>query len=104
MSELEAAFGIGGRSRPPQAQGPQEGTITRTTAEGVFFVLPGYSPGLEFGPAKWTRSAIEPNVHSHPDAGTSEHDHEATFPPAGATCLVLFVGPGIQRPWVVGWW
>lgn len=98
VNELDAVFGLSKRPRSrPQASGPQEGTVLRTTADGVFFRLLGYSDTLEFGPAKWTRPGVEPG-------GTDVHDHTGTTPQPGQDCLVVFVGPGIQRPWVLGWW
>lgn len=99
MSGLEDIFGLPSQPRQ-QVSGAQEGTITRHAPDGgVFFKIPTYSPTLEFGPAKWVRSQVEPASH-----GDGTHDHTETLPPVGAVCLVIFVGPGVQRPWVVGWW
>lgn len=94
---MESIFGI--PEKRPQVSGAQEGIITKHAPDGgVLFKIPAYSNTIEFGPAKWIRSRVEPA------AGPDMHDHVETLPPVGAVCLVIFVGPGVQRPWVVGWW
>jgi len=88
-----------GRStRRTQPSSPQivEGLIKSVTADGAYFTVPTWDNGKHvFGPAPWPKSAVEV---------TSAHDHEATTPPAGSRCLVVFAGTGIESPWVIGWW
>lgn len=106
-----------GRHRPErerkQFDGPQEGLIKSVGVKGIRFTIPEYNAQTIFGPAPYTKVAVEPaGVHDHEETGegggtTSEqanHDHAGTVPLVGAKCLVVFVGNGIGRPWVVGWW
>lgn len=73
-----------------------EGVIKSVTADGAYFTVPTWDHGKHvFGPAPWPKSAVEV---------ASAHDHDATTPPAGSRCLVVFAGTGIERPWVIGWW
>lgn len=69
------------------ATSPQVGRVTKIVAAGVVFVLDDWDGGVhEFGPAPWNHAGNVP-----------------TPPPVGADCLVIFVGAGIGRPWVVAW-
>lgn len=81
-----------------QFDGPLEGRIRQVTPKGIMFALPGFPRHL-FGPAPYTKTHVEPG-----DDGDGPHDHQPTPPPVGAKCLVLFVGIGAERPWVLGWW
>lgn len=113
MSGLDEWLGMRGGAPRPQMQGAQEGRITRANhVDGAWFIIPEYSTQLEFGPAPWCKSRVEPETeHVHGETGEgggvtapTSHDHKETVPPPGARCLVIFVGTGIERPWVVGWW
>lgn len=95
------------RAHDPNRQfdGPQEGIVKSVGPKGVKFVLPDFDDQLLFGPAPYPRYGIEPaGAHNHGGGGVDDHDHEWTDPPVGARCLVVFVGAGIDRPWLVGWW
>lgn len=91
-------------SAEPQVEGPQLGRVTKSAPGAVTFVLPDYDGGtFAFGPAPHAR----PTFASVDDdgAGTdAPHTHTVLPPPVGATCLVIFVGGGIERPVVVAWW
>lgn len=95
MNEI---FGV--PEKRPQVTGPQEGRVTKVTGDGVFFKIPTYSDSIEFGPARLSAWAKATEA-----AGDVAHVHTVVneAPPTGALCLVLFAGPGLQRPWVVGW-
>lgn len=104
---LDAFFGYGpGHDRARrQVEGPMEGTVLRVTAAGAYFRLnDGDMEHLEFGPAKWNRARVDPNTHTHGGGGEDTHGHTPTEPAAGALCLVVFVGPGVERPWLLAWW
>ncbi len=71
----------------PRAGGPAlvEGRVLDVSGAGMRFVIPDWDEGKHvFGPAPWT---ITP-----------------TAPSSGARALVLFLGGGIENPWVLGWW
>ncbi len=73
-----------------------EGSLFDVTPDGARFTVPSWDGGKHvFGPAPWPLSRVEP---------TGAHDHEASVPPRGARVLVLFLGAGVERPWVLGWW
>lgn len=79
-----------------------EGRVRSTTPEGAMFVVPNWDGGKHlFGPAPWPKSRVEPK-----DLGgeLGSHDHAATEPPVGSRCVVVFVGAGVDRPWILGWW
>lgn len=90
-----------------------EGVVDAVTAAGMTFTVPGWDGGRHlFGPAPWPVSRVEPTDHGHRvshtmgggDAATMRHDHVETVPARGARCLVLFLGAGVEKPWVLGWW
>ena len=71
--------------KPPQAQGAVEGVIISVSSRGAIFTIPDYDNGVfRYGPAKWCNGGAPPAV--------------------GADCLVLFVGVGINNPWILAWW
>lgn len=73
-----------------------EGRVHAVTAAGVIFTVPDFDGGKHrFGPAPWPRSLVDV---------AAAHDHEGTAPTINARCLVIFVGTGVDTPWVVGWW
>lgn len=97
-SRLDEAFSDNPGRPASQALGPQEGRITRVTAQGAFFTMQDYDGGKhEFGPAPWSKVVTT-------SAGAEPHLHTAVAPGAGVRCLVVFVGAGVARPWVIGWW
>lgn len=62
-----------------------EGRIQSVGPNGAMFTIPSWDNGHHvFGPA--------PHVHS------------STTPPPNALCLVIFMGTGIDHPWILGWW
>jgi hypothetical protein len=72
--------------------GPQVGVVVTASTYRCTFTIPSYSPTLVFGPAPYKRSAVAP-------AGTDPNDD--MIPPPGTSCLAVFVGPGIDQPWVI---
>ena len=95
------------------ATGPQLGTVRSVGPDGVVFVLPDYDGGRHtFGPAPWHQGHAAATAHTHAvshsmGGGPAEsvtHVHAPLPPAVGATCLVLFVGTGIETPVVVAWW
>lgn len=96
----------GGRTGPkePQLAGLHEGIVRKVTAQGVRFVIPEFDPQYVFGPAPYTKVDVLPKSGGAGDDAFASHDHDVATPPVGAKCLVAFVGLGIDRPWVVGWW
>lgn len=74
----------------PQAVGLVDGRVTRSTADGIWFVVDGWDTQLECGPAP---------VPAFLTAGGPVQ------PPAvGNLCVVCFVGTGVSRPRVLSWW
>lgn len=81
----------------------QQGSGTFVEAEvfdvvpaGMRFTIPDWDGGKHvFGPAPWPMSRVE----------TAQlHDHSETVPAKGSRVLVLFLGDGVDRPWVIGVW
>lgn len=71
---------------PPQ-ESPSivEAQVHDVTAAGMRFTIRDWDNGKHvFGPAPWPMTQ--------------------TIPTKGARALVVFVGGGIDRPWVLGWW
>jgi hypothetical protein len=66
-----------------QAKGPMEGTILQVGGNEAWFSLAEYDPAFRFGPAPFGRTETPPEV--------------------GDRCLVIFVGPGINRAWITCW-
>jgi hypothetical protein len=125
MGKMEDA--ILGRDHNPRVEEQNqmvEGKIKRITAQGIYFTLKDWDNGKhEFGPAPYTWPALTvtsntnalsdngtlviggtPEPHTH----TSPHTHQVPIPvnqPVGGDrCLVVFVGGGVEDPWVIGWW
>lgn len=94
------------RARAEQQNMMAEGRVLDITAAGMRFTVPDWDGGKHvFGPAPWPMSRVEPVDHTHPLGGSSaSHDHPETVPARGARALVLFLGEGIERPWVLNWW
>lgn len=79
-----------------------EAQLHSVTAAGLKFTIKDWDGGKHvFGPAPWTMSRVEPAPQ---DYAGGTHDHLETAPTAGARLLVLFLGEGVDRPWVLGWW
>lgn len=84
------------RAAPELSDTHVEGKVHAVTAKGMTFTVPAWDGGKHvFGPAPWPMSRVEV---------ASSHDHAETVPARGARCLVLFIGGGIDRPWILGWW
>ncbi len=82
------------RSAATQANTFVEGVVFDVAPAGMRFTIPEWDNGRHvFGPAPWPASRVEP----------ADHHAEAT-PRRGARALVLFLGEGIERPWILGWW
>ena len=100
---------MGGRGTPRKGPvgpaAPVEGVVKAYSAAlGVSFTVPDWDGGTHvFGPAPWHRGAAAP---TDADGGGTEgpHVHAAAAPVPGQRCLVVFVGSGIERPWVVAWY
>lgn len=89
------------RTAAPAIQGPQEAVVTKVgtapvsiagqtavTLPCVWFALPEtYGPGPGFGPAPYQPAAA---------VGFS-----GGVPPVGAPVIVIFIGNGVGRPYVV---
>ena len=114
--DAAALLGVLGGRPTRSADGPvppQVGVVRSATAAGVTFVLPDYDDGRHvFGPAPWHQGHAAPTPHSHAvshsmgggPAEEVEHVHGPQPPVVGRSCLVVFVGTGIERPVVVAWW
>jgi hypothetical protein len=103
-----AAAVASGGGRPPRVvpapSGPVEGKVKAVTAAGVTFTVADYDGGTHvFGPAPWHRGAAAA-TDADGVGGEAAHVHAAAPPAVGARCLVVFVGTGIERPWVVAWY
>lgn len=83
--------------------GPQEATVVAATADTLTFTVNGYSPTVKFGPAPYPRPAVAATTLTLSSGTVSPdpHTHTPSVPPAGTQCLVMFVGSGTDRPWVV---
>lgn len=83
--------------------GPQEGVIHHVDPTGAYFTMPEWSEVLVFGPARWHAAGTVPVSGAGGDEAFSSHSHNIAAPAAGQVCVVLFVGPTVQRPWIVAW-
>lgn len=101
---------LSGGRRPPAVPSPPwppvEGKVKAVLPAGVTFTVEAYDGGThEFGPAPWHRGAAAATDADGPAVGSEPpHVHAAAPPAVGARCLVIFVGSGIEQPWVVAWW
>jgi hypothetical protein len=107
----------------PAAPFPQEGTVIRVVPGGVIFTIKDWDDGVhEFGPAKWDhgpvptgevrdaegvvmpskRVVVKLDTFGNIDNIVIEEAVSAA-PPIGSSCLVVFVGTGIDKPWIVAW-
>lgn len=81
---------------PKEANSYVEGQVFDVTPAGMRFTVKDWDDGKHaFGPAPWPMSRVEV---------ASQHDHAETVPTRGTRCLVLFLGGGIDRPWIIGVW
>lgn len=64
---------------------PLEGRIVDVVGPDVFFVVDDWDALRRFGPAPWNKASVLP-------------------PTVGDSCLVVFVGVGIEKPRVVAWY
>lgn len=86
--------------RVRQYDGPQEAIVRSVTAKGVMFSVldrTGAASSEVLGPAGWQRPVLP---HAAGDPGV------LGTPPARTRCLIVFVGTGVDRPWVLafsGW-
>lgn len=70
---------------PTQAlPGPQEAVVLSTDTSGVMVSIPTFHPDWSFGPCRY----------SWPVTG---------YPPVGTSCLAMFTGDDLTRPWIVAW-
>lgn len=85
-----------------------EGKIKRITAQGIYFTIKDWDNSKhEFGPAPytWSRHTTVTDTGSYaPVLHTHVVPIPADGPAAGDRCLVVFVGGGVEDPWVIGWW
>ena len=62
-----------------------EAEYSRMDSNGLYFTVKSWDGGKHvFGPAPWTVTT--------------------PAPVSGDRVLVLFLGAGVERPWVLGWW
>lgn len=89
MSDLFAQLvNKSGTKIPPRAYGPVQGLVKQIVAEGIMFTIPDYDGGEHmFGPAKWNHAGGAAAMPPVPDV----------------ECVVVFIGPGLERPWVTAW-
>lgn len=88
------------RAAPQAVDRHVEGEVYDVTPAGMRFTIKSWDGGKHvFGPAPWPMSRVE----AASDGGPL-HDHAETVPAPGARCLVLFLGGGVDRPWVLGVW
>ena len=82
--------------------GPQVGKVVSATATTAMVTFASFNVGINFGPAPYPRPAL----HQITLAGTTPaaHQHDPGLPPAGTACLVLFVGPGVDQPYIVAFY
>jgi hypothetical protein len=91
------------RSPKPGSGSHVEGEVYDVSPAGMRFTVPAWDGGKYlFGPAPWPQSQVDPTNDEGDGAVT--HDHAGAAPAQGARCLVLFIGSGVDRPWVVGVW
>jgi hypothetical protein len=86
-------------------EGPQLATVVASTPTTVTFTIPDYDKQAKFGPAPYPRPALH-QISLTGGVTPNPHQHDPGLPPRGTTCLVVFVGPGVDRPYVVafyGW-
>ena len=75
-----------GTRRPPlqpQVRTAMQGTILDVSEDSATFYLDDFGKEHRFGPAPFSVAG--------------------TVPEPGNTCLVIFSGQGVDRPWIVGW-
>lgn len=90
-----------GRSSEEESDTFAEGRVKAVFDDGVVFTIEDWDDGShEFGPAPWARPTVQPTASG--DHG--DHTHAVEGPVPGDRCLVLFVGSGVDTPWVLGWW
>lgn len=84
-------------SREPQrqVQTHEQGRVISVDDSGIRFTLDSFPTITGFGPAPYPKWG-----NPTPPGGTGPH----IGPQPGDRCLVVFAGPGISRPWVLGWW
>jgi hypothetical protein len=66
-----------------QAKSAMEGKIIQVATNEAWFTLDEFDASLRFGPAPFGRTDTPPQV--------------------GDRCLVIFIGSGIDRAWIVSW-
>lgn len=100
MPDIDALAGERRRKRDHrQMTGPQEGRVVDVGPAGIRFTIGDLDQHRTvFGPAPW-------NEHdTGPASAGAAHVHTARQPVAGDRCLAVFVGNGIDRPWILAWW
>lgn len=75
----------------------------------MFFTVNTWDGGkYVFGPAPWPKPLKHQHRYIIPGGyGITLYPREfddIVLPPIGARVLVLFLGPGVDRPWVLGLW
>jgi hypothetical protein len=66
-----------------QVEGVVEGRVLTVTDTDAYFVLDGFDPSFQFGPAPFGRTSDPPQP--------------------GDRCLVTFIGRGMDKPWLLVW-
>lgn len=95
------------RSPTPVFDGPQDAIIQTATATTCTFTIPVFDAHAAFGPAPYPRPALhQTTLTSGASLTPNPHAHDPGLPPRGTKCLVVFVGPGVDKPRVIalyGW-
>lgn len=85
--EFAQAFS-GGLPVPQDAlPGVHEAVVASADATGLRASIPGFHPGLAFGPCAWSKPPDVPGVYT------------IGYPPVGTRCLLVFAG---NNPWIIG--
>lgn len=90
----------------PVFEGAQVGKVVSATASTVTFTIPAFDKQAKFGPAPYPRPAQHQVNLSGASLSPNPHSHDPGLPPRGTTCLVVFIGPGVDQPYVLafyGW-
>lgn len=84
-------------------EGAQEGLVHHVDSSGVYFTLPSWSDSDVFGPARWHAATTVDVSGGSGEPAFAAHHHDIAAPAVGQLCVVVFVGAGVNRPWIVAW-
>lgn len=72
------------RPASPTFDGPQQGVVVSATSTTCYVTIAAFSADVSFGPAPYPLGAATPTK--------------------GTKCLVAFVGPGVDKPYVLAFY